>query len=133
MNKLLVIKIGVLTGIVIAFFEAIKLFVIYRYLKMDYCICVVALFFLMIGLLINKTGDGRKLAKPKKIDLTLREMQILKLIADGKTNKEIAGAHFIELSTVKTHINNIYAKLSIHNRREARMRYDEFERVKHIL
>ena len=133
MNKLLVIKIGLLTGIVIAFFEAIKLFVIYRYMKMDYYICVVALFFLMIGLLINKTGDGRKLAKPKKIDLTLREMQILKLIADGKTNKEIAGAHFIELSTVKTHINNIYAKLSIHNRREARIRYDEFERVKHIL
>jgi DNA-binding CsgD family transcriptional regulator len=133
MNKLLVIKIGLLTGIVIAIFEAIKLFVIYRYMKMDYYICVVALFFLMIGLLINKTGDGRKLAKPKKIDLTLREMQILKLIADGKTNKEIAGAHFIELSTVKTHINNIYAKLSIHNRREARIRYDEFERVKHIL
>ena len=51
--------------------------------------------------------------------LTLKEMEILEMIGEGKSNKEIASALFIELSTVKTHINKIYSKLNISSRREA--------------
>lgn len=36
----------------------------------------------------------------------------------GKSNNEIAEQHFISLSTVKTHINNIYKKLNISSREE---------------
>ena len=39
--------------------------------------------------------------------------------AEGKSNKDIAAENFVELSTVKTHINNIYAKLGVNSRREA--------------
>lgn len=50
--------------------------------------------------------------------LTLKEREILALIQAGKANKEIASALFIEVSTVKTHINKIYAKMEVRSRKE---------------
>ena len=52
--------------------------------------------------------------------LTQKEKEILQLISDGKSNKEIASLLFVELSTVKSHINKIYSKIGVSNRREAR-------------
>jgi hypothetical protein len=51
-------------------------------------------------------------------ELSQREMDIVGLILSGKSNKEVALALSIELSTVKTHVNNIYAKLGIGNRKD---------------
>jgi DNA-binding NarL/FixJ family response regulator len=51
--------------------------------------------------------------------LTQREEEILKLIAAGKDNREIAAALKIEEKTVKNHINNIYSKIGVNNRKEA--------------
>jgi len=51
--------------------------------------------------------------------LTSRERQILSLIDDGLSNKEIAGRLFIEVSTVKNHVHNILAKLGARRRSEA--------------
>ncbi len=53
------------------------------------------------------------------IHLTTQEIKILNLINDGKTNKEIAGDLYIEVSTVKSHINKLYSKLNVKNRQEA--------------
>lgn len=50
--------------------------------------------------------------------LSQREVHIVTLILSGKSNKEIAAILNIELSTVKTHVNNIYAKLKIASRKE---------------
>jgi len=50
--------------------------------------------------------------------LSPREKLIYNGIKNGKTNKEIASELFISLSTVKTHINNIYKKLDITSREE---------------
>lgn len=50
--------------------------------------------------------------------LTLKEREILALIQAGKANKEIASELFIGVSTVKTHINKIYAKLEVRSRKE---------------
>jgi len=52
-------------------------------------------------------------------NLTSQEIKILQLIQQGKSNKEIASDLFIELSTVKSHINKLYAKLQVKNRQEA--------------
>lgn len=52
--------------------------------------------------------------------LTHRQREIFDLIIQGKSNKEIMDQLFIELSTLKTHINNIYKTLEIANRKEAR-------------
>jgi DNA-binding NarL/FixJ family response regulator len=51
--------------------------------------------------------------------LTEREMQVLKLMAQSKSNKEIAAALFISENTVKNHVRNILEKLHLHSRMEA--------------
>jgi LuxR family maltose regulon positive regulatory protein len=51
--------------------------------------------------------------------LTLREVEILRLIAAGMRNQEIADQLFISLSTVKRHISNAYGKLDVGHRTEA--------------
>ena len=51
--------------------------------------------------------------------LSDRELQVLKLIANGKDNAQIAGELFISAKTVKNHISNILLKLSIENRIQA--------------
>ena len=53
------------------------------------------------------------------IRLTRREKEILKLIALGKTNDEIADKLIISTLTVKTHVSNIYSKLNVPNRIQA--------------
>ncbi len=56
-----------------------------------------------------------------KIDLSKlsnQEEKIVKLISEGKSNKEIADELSVSHSTIKTHVNNIYAKLQIANRAE---------------
>ncbi|WP_099355453.1 response regulator [Fredinandcohnia onubensis] len=52
-------------------------------------------------------------------ELTNREMEILLLIADGKTNQEIADELFIALKTVKVHVSNILSKLEVQDRTQA--------------
>jgi LuxR family maltose regulon positive regulatory protein len=51
--------------------------------------------------------------------LSDRELEVLQLIAEGLTNKEVADQLFISLHTVKIHARNIYAKLGVKNRTQA--------------
>jgi two-component system NarL family response regulator len=52
-------------------------------------------------------------------DLTVRELDILRIIASGATNREIAAQLFLSENTVKNHVHSILEKLKLHNRREA--------------
>ena len=52
-------------------------------------------------------------------DLTARELQILELVAQGSTNKQIAAALDISDNTVRHHVNNIMEKLQVSDRTEA--------------
>ncbi|MCM3569187.1 response regulator transcription factor [Neobacillus mesonae] len=52
-------------------------------------------------------------------DLTSREMEILLLMTEGKTNQDIADELFIALKTVKTHVSNILSKLNVQDRTQA--------------
>lgn len=51
--------------------------------------------------------------------LTTKEYELLKDLADGLHNEEIASKHFIALNTVKTHLKNIYSKLEVNSRSQA--------------
>jgi len=55
----------------------------------------------------------------KRSNLTKREVRILKLVASGKTNKEIANRLLVSEKTVKNHLNHIYRKLGVKNRAQA--------------
>jgi DNA-binding CsgD family transcriptional regulator len=52
-------------------------------------------------------------------DLSVQERKIFALIMEGKSNKEISDILAIGLSTVKSHVNNIYSKLGINSRKDA--------------
>jgi len=58
-------------------------------------------------------------SSPLGDQLSERELHIVHLIAAGKSNQEIAHELTIALSTVKTHINNLYTKLGVHSRTQA--------------
>src|SRR5215203_4882132 len=60
-------------------------------------------------------GAGERLSEP----LSERELEVLALVASGKSNLEIASSLFVSLSTVKTHINNLYRKLGARSRTQA--------------
>jgi DNA-binding CsgD family transcriptional regulator len=123
-----------LTGGAIILFQVISLFVNYRYLKLDYYLCLVAVCFGVAGWMLNKRHPAPILPPPERSRenllavLTSKEVLVLRLLAESKTNKEIAAELFVEVSTIKTHVNNIYSKLSVNNRKEARSKYAEMAR-----
>jgi two-component system NarL family response regulator len=51
--------------------------------------------------------------------LSARELAVLRLLAAGRTNKEIAGELFVAEGTVKAHVAGVYRKLGVHSRAEA--------------
>ncbi|MCP4543341.1 MAG: AAA family ATPase [Chloroflexi bacterium] len=51
--------------------------------------------------------------------LSDRELQALRLLADGHTNQEMANELCVSINTVKAHLKNIYSKLGVHKRRQA--------------
>ena len=56
---------------------------------------------------------------PVGADLTPRERQVLALLAEGRTNKQIAEALTVSSGTVRLHVSNILSKLGVSNRTEA--------------
>ena len=64
-------------------------------------------------------GDARVGADKEKDLLTVRELQILEAVADGKSNKEIAAALAIAEDTVKTHLRRLFEKLGAADRAHA--------------
>jgi len=57
-------------------------------------------------------------SKSQLSELTTRQKEVYELIVSGKSNKEIMENLFIEQSTLKSHINQIYKKLKVKSRRE---------------
>jgi two-component system NarL family response regulator len=66
--------------------------------------------------MVTKRSGRERLPSPT---LTDRELEVLRLVARGRNNREIAADLFISENTVKNHIRNILEKLQLHSRMEA--------------
>ncbi|MEU6084624.1 response regulator transcription factor [Streptomyces sp. NPDC047108] len=62
-------------------------------------------------------GEGQGPARPAE-PLTQRELDVVRLVARGRTNEELAAELYVTLSTVKTHLANVQRKLAARNRVE---------------
>jgi two-component system NarL family response regulator len=69
-----------------------------------------------IAMLEQSQADEQSPGLPQ---LTDREMQVLRLVATGRANRDIARDLFISENTVKNHVRNILEKLRLHSRMEA--------------
>lgn len=69
--------------------------------------------------LLNSSLAERDVLKEKVSDLTRREMEVLKMIASGAFNKEIALTLNISERTVKNHVSNIFKKIGVSDRTQA--------------
>jgi DNA-binding NarL/FixJ family response regulator len=68
--------------------------------------------------LAKRAEERSSVSSPR---LTDRELEVLRLVAQGKSNREIAGDLYISENTVKNHVRNILEKLHLHTRMEAVM------------
>src|SRR4029077_2660798 len=71
--------------------------------------------------LAKRDTEGERAQRVPAPKLTEREMEVLKLVARGMNNRDIAKELFISENTVKNHVRNILEKLQIHSRMEAVM------------
>lgn len=78
-------------------------------------IVLTSLIILLVYALLRKRREPNRQVLP---ELSKQENLVRNLIVQGKSNKEIASELFISLSTVKSHITNIYSKLNVTSRRQ---------------
>ncbi|WP_019538718.1 helix-turn-helix transcriptional regulator [Proteiniphilum acetatigenes] len=65
----------------------------------------------------------------KKLNLSSREYEVLQLLSKGYSNTDIAESLFLSLSTIKTHVSNLYLKMDVKSRTQA---IDKAKRLKII-
>jgi NarL family two-component system response regulator LiaR len=130
----------IIYGVAMAALLGLLKFVEYRYLVRDipleFYIGAVAVMFTSLGI-----WAGLRLTRPKivevsapfeldeknlqKLGLSKREYEVLELISHGLSNQEIAEKLFVSMSTVKTHVSNVLAKLDASRRTQAIRRAKE--------
>jgi DNA-binding CsgD family transcriptional regulator len=64
-------------------------------------------------------SDAETVPEPERLGLTAREFEVLRLVAAGRSNREIAGELFISAKTASVHVSNILSKLGVTSRGEA--------------
>lgn len=82
-------------------------------------ICIISVF-LNIFLFKKLYKKEKNNTADLKSTLTKQEQNILQLLLQDKSNKDIADTLFVSLSTVKTHVNNVYRKLNVQTRDEVK-------------
>lgn len=126
---------GLALGLILMLLKAIEYRYLVRGLSIDVYMGIMAIGFTALGIWIarkmrNKENNslGTVMPDPESIEalgLSERELDVLKLIAKGCSNQEIADQLYISIHTVKTHSSNLYSKLDVKRRTQAVTRAKE--------
>lgn len=141
---MILLKPALLTAIGVLVVKLLNTLIVYHFFTFEYYLAFVAVIFLLGGYLISTARSKSKkeeviipvmvlaqeneaLSQLRSIRYSLsnRELTVFRYLANGCTNKEIASNLGVELSTVKTHINNLYTKINCTNRKEAMETWDK--------
>lgn len=125
--KKTVLIFGALIFALLLLFQISKYSIITGSLDTEIVIAIVAVVFFIVGVYLNKrslhkdsfTKTVLNYEKIKTLELSPREYEVLKEIALGLSNKEIAEKLFLSESTIKTHVSNILVKLNAKRRTQA--------------
>jgi len=74
---------------------------------------------IIAGKVANIVVNEMQKKPPKHDSLTSRELEVLRLLGEGMSNKQIGESLFIGIKTVKTHVSNILSKLEVEDRTQA--------------
>lgn len=114
----------------------------YQYLvrthPIEVYVALIALAFLCVGIWVGqrlfRRGAPAAFTQNTRVQQTLgiseRELEVLRLLAAGQSNKEIANRLAVSPNTVKTHIANLFAKLEVRRRTEAIVRARELGMIR---
>jgi len=69
---------------------------------------------------LDVVSRGRERRSPR--DLSMREREVLALVALGKSNREVADELYLSVDTVKTYVRRLYSKMGVRNRTQAALR-----------
>lgn len=98
-----------------------------RFFSTEIYIVFIALLFTVLGLWVGNRLSGKKESPSFQkntealsyLGISDREYEVLTLLAEGYSNKEIADALFVSLNTIKTHLGHLYSKLEVSRRTQA--------------
>jgi two-component system, NarL family, response regulator LiaR len=123
-----------LYGLAMAALTGILKFIEYRFfvrdLSLEFYLGAVAVLFTAVGVWAGMKLTRRKVvvadpgfkfneAELQRLGISKREYEVLKLMAQGLSNQEIADKLFVSLNTVKTHSSNLFMKLDARRRTQA--------------
>ena len=132
----------ILYGVAMAVLMGSLKFVEYRFyvrdLSLELYLGLVAVIFVGLGIWVGRRLTRIRVIAPesefklneadlKKLGITKREYEVLGLIAQGLSNKEIVDKLFVSTSTIKTHTSNLFLKLDASRRTQALQRAKELQ------
>ncbi len=73
----------------------------------------------VVGRVMAELAQGERSRTPGIDDLTARELEVLRLLAGGRSNRQLAAELFVSEKTIKTHVSSILSKLRLSDRTQA--------------
>jgi DNA-binding CsgD family transcriptional regulator len=128
----LLLSLSIIITICVLIFNVFYFSIYYGFVQVNYINSLFLVPFIVLilsfGVILGRSKQSKKISNEVDNIFTEREKEIVQLIVEGKKNIEIANALFVELSTIKSHINNIYKKVNVKNRKEIREKYWYFNK-----